>query len=156
MCHADPSQVITPLPRASSAGSGRRRRSLGRSSGVPEGHDVPFGVDRDSRSPGSAEKSRLPLRSSNSWRGGLVLPLSRQNRLDIRLPDRLRPELDVFPWGVSGLFGTVEDVAKTFSSTKNGASQRTASESASDGRQSTSTSRSLARSDTRAINTLAP
>ena len=62
MCDADASQVITPLPRASSLGSGRRRRSLGRSDGTPEGHEVPFGVDRDSRSPGSAEKSRLPLR----------------------------------------------------------------------------------------------
>ena len=47
---------------------------------------------------------RLPLRSGNSWRGGLLLPLSRQNRLHVRLPDRLRPELDLQP--VDGVIGS--------------------------------------------------
>ena len=41
---------------------------------------------------------RLPLRSDNSWRRDLLLPLSRQNRLHIGLPDPPRPELDVEPF----------------------------------------------------------
>lgn len=34
-------------------------------------------------------ESRLPLRSSNRREGVLLLPLSRQDRLHIELPDRL-------------------------------------------------------------------
>jgi len=46
---------------------------------------------------------RLPLRSGNSYRGSLLLPLSRQHRLDTYGSDRLWPELDLQP--VDGVIG---------------------------------------------------
>ena len=48
-------------------------------------------------------ESRVPLRSGNRHGGVLPLPLSRQDRLHVWLPDRLRPELDLQP--VDGVIG---------------------------------------------------
>src|SRR5438034_8300655 len=103
--------------RAATSCTGSRRRSFSSETEAGRSYNSlvrrSLRVQRGSGSVGRASpcqgegrgfESRLPLRSSNSWRGGLVLPLSRQNRLDIRLPDRLRPELDLQP--VDGVIGS--------------------------------------------------